>query len=75
MGQEPGTNEEIKEFCTSKYAVTFPMFSKISVKGKSIAPLYSYLTEKSENGVADNKVTWNFQKFLISKKGKVIQSF
>ena len=75
MGQEPGTNEEIKEFCTSKYAVTFPMFSKISVKGKNIAPLYSYLTEQSENGVADNKVTWNFQKFLISKKGKVIQSF
>jgi glutathione peroxidase len=74
MGQEPGSNKEIKEFCTREYAVTFPMFSKISVKGKDIAPLYNYLTKKSENGVLDAPVTWNFQKFLIGKDGKVITS-
>lgn len=74
MGQEPGSDKEIKQFCTKEYAVTFPMFSKISVKGKDIAPLYSYLTQKSENGVIDAKVGWNFQKFLVSKKGTVISS-
>ncbi len=74
MGQEPGSNEEIKAFCTKEYAVTFPMFSKISVKGGDIAPLYSYLTQKSENGNVDAPVKWNFQKFLISKSGKVITS-
>ena len=75
MGQEPEGNKEIKQFCTSKYAVKFPMFSKIDVKGKNIAPLYSYLTQKSENGVVDAKVTWNFQKFLVGKDGRVIASF
>lgn len=74
MGQEPGSDKEIKQFCTKEYAVTFPMFSKISVKGKDIAPLYSYLTQKSENGVVDAKVGWNFQKFLVGKNGTVIQS-
>ena len=74
MGQEPGGDKEIKDFCTREYAVTFPMFSKISVKGKDIAPLYSYLTQKSENGVIDAPVKWNFQKFIISKKGQVITS-
>ncbi len=74
MGQEPGSDKEIKQFCTKEYAVTFPMFSKISVKGKDIAPLYSYLTKKDENGVADAPVKWNFQKFIISKKGTVITS-
>jgi glutathione peroxidase len=75
MGQEPGSNTEIKQFCSTKYAVKFPMFSKIHVKGSEIAPLYSYLTQKSENGVLDAKVTWNFQKFLVGKDGKVIASF
>ncbi len=75
MGQEPGSNAEIKQFCTTKYSVKFPMFSKIDVKGKGIAPLYAYLTQKSENGVIDAKVTWNFQKFLVGKDGKVITSF
>jgi glutathione peroxidase len=75
MGQEPGSNEEIKKFCTSKYDVKFPMFAKISVKGKDMAPLYKYLTEKSENNVIDAPVQWNFQKFLISKDGNVITSF
>jgi len=75
MGQEPGTNSEIKQFCTTKYDVKFPMFSKIDVIGKNIAPLYSYLTKKSENGNVDAKVTWNFQKFLVGRDGKVIASF
>ncbi len=75
MGQEPGSDKEIKEFCTREYAVTFPMFSKVSVKGKDIAPLYSFLTQKSENGVTDAPVTWNFQKFLVGKDGKLIASF
>lgn len=75
MGQEPGTDSEIKSFCTKEYAVTFPMFSKISVKGKDINPLYRYLTKKSENGVMDAPVTWNFQKFLIGRNGQVINSF
>lgn len=74
MGQEPGSDKEIKSFCTREYAVTFPMFSKISVKGKDIAPLYTYLTQKSENGVVDAPVTWNFQKFLVGKDGRVISS-
>ncbi|MCS6933689.1 MAG: glutathione peroxidase [Chitinophagales bacterium] len=75
MGQEPGTDESIKQFCTREYGVTFPMFSKISVKGKDIAPLYSYLTQQKENGVGDFPVTWNFQKFLIGKDGRIIRSF
>lgn len=74
MGQEPGTNAEIKEFCTKEYAVTFPMFSKISVKGKDIAPLYSFLTKKAENGVVDADVKWNFQKFLVDRNGNVLES-
>jgi len=75
MGQEPGSDKDIKEFCSSKYDVTFPMFSKISVKGSDQHPLYKYLTSKGENGVVDAKVSWNFQKFLVSKSGKVITSF
>jgi glutathione peroxidase len=74
MGQEPGSDEKIKAFCTKEYSVTFPMFSKISVKGSDIHPLYKYLTQKSENGVIDAPVKWNFQKFLIGKDGKVITS-
>ena len=72
MGQEPGTNEEILEFCTLKYDVTFPMMGKISVKGKDQAPLYKWLTNKSENGKIDQKVTWNFQKFIIDENGHVV---
>jgi glutathione peroxidase len=71
MGQEPGTNAEIKEFCTSKYNVTFPMMSKISVKGKDMDPLYEWLTSKDQNGVLDAPVKWNFQKFMISEQGEV----
>jgi glutathione peroxidase len=69
--QEPGSNSEIKEFCTQNYGVTFPMMSKISVKGDDIDPLYAWLTSKTENGVLDAPVKWNFQKFLIDEKGQV----
>ena len=74
MGQEPGSNSQIKQFCSSKFSVTFPMFSKISVKGRDIHPLYKYLTKKSENGKIDAPVQWNFQKFLIDKEGNLVES-
>lgn len=70
--QEPGTNKEIREFCTSKFSVTFPMMEKISVKGDDINPLYIWLTSKSENGVMDSEVKWNFQKYLIDENGKLV---
>ena len=70
--QEPGNNKEISEFCTLNYGVTFPMMSKISVKGEDIDPIYSWLTTKSENGLMDAPVQWNFQKFLIDENGKLI---
>ncbi len=69
--QEPGTNAEISAFCTKNYGVTFPMMSKISVKGTDIDPLYAWLTSKSENGVIDAPVQWNFQKFLVDEKGQL----
>jgi glutathione peroxidase len=72
MSQEPGSNADIKQFCTSKYGVTFPMMSKISVKGDDIAPVYSWLTQKSENGVMDAPVKWNFQKFMIDENGNLV---
>lgn len=74
MGQEPGTNEEIQSFCRLNYGVTFPMMEKISVKGDDIAPLYKWLTEKSENGKEDAEVTWNFQKFMIDEAGNWVGS-
>ena len=70
--QEPGTNSEIKEFCTKNYGVTFPMMSKISVKGDDIDPLYKWLTSKSQNGVVDAEVQWNFQKFMINEQGQLV---
>lgn len=69
MGQEPGSNEDIATFCQKNYGVTFPMMSKISVKGKNIHPVYKYLTSKEQNGLEDNSVKWNFQKYLINEKG------
>ncbi|GHT06651.1 glutathione peroxidase [Bacteroidia bacterium] len=72
--QEPGSNEEILEFCTVNYGVTFPMMEKISVKGDDIAPLYRWLTTKEANGVVDAPVTWNFQKFLIDEEGHLVKS-
>jgi glutathione peroxidase len=72
MNQEPGSNEEIIEFCQSNYGVSFPMMTKISVKGDDMAPLYQWLTQKSQNGKLDAKVTWNFQKFLIDEQGNLV---
>jgi glutathione peroxidase len=69
LWQEPGNNEEIANFCQKNYGVTFPMMSKITVKGSKKHPIYSFLTEKSKNGLADSKVKWNFQKYLIDREG------
>jgi glutathione peroxidase len=74
-GQEPGSNDDIKAFCTEKFDVTFPMASKVSVKGADIDPLFKWLTTKSENGVLDANIGWNFNKFLIDENGKLIQHF
>jgi len=73
MSQEPGSNDEIKEFCKKNYGVSFPMMSKIEVKGKEMHPLYQFLTEKKKNGFSDNSVKWNFQKYLINEEGKLVQ--
>jgi glutathione peroxidase len=73
MSQEPGTNSEIREFCTKNYGVSFPMMEKISVKGKDMHPLYRWLTSKSDNGVMDSEVKWNFQKYLINEQGKLVK--
>lgn len=67
--QEPGTNADIATFCTKNYGVTFPMMEKISVKGETMHPLYQFLTSKAKNGIEENKVEWNFQKYLINEKG------
>lgn len=70
--QEPGSNDEIKEFCEINYGVTFPMMSKVSVKGKDQDPIYKWLTNKSENGKIDAEVSWNFQKFMIDENGNLV---
>ena len=75
LKQEPGTNAEIAEFCRLNYGVTFPMFSKISVKGKDIHPLYEFLTSKQTNPDFGGSISWNFNKFLISKDGVIIDRF
>lgn len=72
LSQEPGSNSEIKQFCTSEYKVTFPMMQKISVKGDDIDPIYKWLTTKSLNGKVDADVTWNFQKFMIDENGNFV---
>ena len=72
--QEPGTNEEIKTFCSRKYNVTFPMYAKISVKGADKAPLYQYLTEQTGPGLAGD-IKWNFTKFLVDRNGNIVQRF
>jgi len=74
-GQEAGTAAEIKEFCTLKYKVTFPMFAKISVVGQDQDPLYSYLTSKETNPAFAGDITWNFNKFLIDRDGKIVARF
>lgn len=72
--QEPGTNAEVLEKCESKYNITFQLMEKINIKSDSIHPIYNWLTQSSENGVLDAKVTWNYQKFLIDKNGQVVES-
>lgn len=74
-GQEPGSNTEIKEFCKKNYGVSFPMAAKISVKGEDTAPIYKWLCNKSENGVLDAEIKWNFNKFLLDENGKIIVKF
>lgn len=74
-GQEPGTESEIKEFCESKYKVKFPMFAKISVKGDDQDALYKFLTSKETNPNFAGDITWNFNKFLIDRKGNVVARF
>jgi len=73
--QEPGSNAEIKKFCTLNYGVTFPMFAKISVKGEDIHPLYRFLTSEETDPQFAGEIRWNFDKFLIDKKGKIINRF
>ena len=73
--QEPGSNEEIKTFCSRNYNVTFPMMSKVSVKGEDTTPLYQYLTDKSASPTTGGEIKWNFTKFLVDKKGNVINRF
>lgn len=70
--QEPGTNQEIKEFCTKNYSVTFPIMDKIEVKGPNAAPIYQWLTQKEKNGVMSSTVKWNFQKYLIDENGFLV---
>ncbi|HEY2783671.1 MAG TPA: glutathione peroxidase, partial [Fimbriiglobus sp.] len=73
--QEPGTDEEIVKFCSSKYKVTFPMMSKVVVKGEGKCPLYKFLTEKDTDPKFAGEIQWNFEKFLISRDGTVVGRF
>ena len=73
MGQEPGTNEEVVTFCKKNYGVSFPLMSKVKVKGKDKCDIYSFLTSKTKNGLEDNKVQWNFQKYLLDEEGYLVK--
>ncbi len=75
MNQEFDTNAEIAGFCEKNYGVTFPLTTKVNVKGKAMHPVYQFLTQKSKNGVLDATVSWNFNKFLLDKNGKLIAHF
>lgn len=75
LGQEPGTNPEIKNFCMINYGVSFPMFAKISVRGKDIHPIYRFLVEKETNPGFYGKISWNFTKFLVDRRGNVVARF
>jgi glutathione peroxidase len=75
LAQEPGTDEEIKTFCSTKYNVKFPLYSKISVKGEDKAPLYKFLTDPAANPTTGGEIKWNFTKFLVDRVGKVIARF
>jgi glutathione peroxidase len=71
-GQEPGTNDEIQAFCTRNYGVTFPLTTKVDV---TTHPIYRWLTQKSQNGVLDSEVTWNFQKYALDEEGRLVHCF
>ena len=73
LKQEPGNNQEIALFCSSTYGVSFPMMAKISVKGKDMHPIYKFLTNKELNGITNNSVKWNFQKYLLDKNGELFK--
>lgn len=75
LWQEPGTDSEIKTFCSTKYHVTFPMFAKVSVRGGDRTPLYQFLTDKKGNPATGGTISWNFTKFLVGRDGKVIARF
>jgi glutathione peroxidase len=75
MSQEPGTDAEIKDFCSRTYSVKFPMYSKISVKGDDKAPIYHYLTEKATNPTTSGEIKWNFTKFLVARDGTILARF
>ncbi len=75
LKQEPGTNSEIKQFCSTKYNVSFPIFSKISVKGDDISPLYKFLTDRETNPRFSGKIKWNFTKFLVDRNGNIVDRF
>lgn len=72
-GQEPGSNDEIASFCQKNYGVTFPMMTKIQVKGDGQHPIYQWLTSKAQNGVGDYEVQWNFHKFLVDEEGRLVK--
>src|SRR5699024_51666 len=73
--QEPGSDDQIKDFCQKNYGVSFPMMSKISVKGSDMHPLYRFLTEADKNGVEDSEVKWNFHKYLINEDGTLERNY
>jgi glutathione peroxidase len=75
LWQEPGNDSDIKQFCSTKYNVSFPLFSKISVKGRNIHPLYKLLTEKETNPGFSGKITWNFNKFVVDRNGGIVARF
>ncbi len=75
MGQEPGNNAEILDFCQKNYGVTFPLFEKVDVKGPDISPVFQFLTQKALNGVEDSEVSWNFNKYLIDENGKYVKHY
>ncbi len=73
-GQEPGSNGEIRAFCSANYGVSFPLAAKISIKGPSPHPLYEWLTRQTQNGVMDSEVRWNFQKYLLDEQGRLVKA-
>lgn len=75
LWQEPGSNDDIRQFCSSKYDVTFPMAAKIHVKGFYKAPIYQWLTHKEQNGMENSSVSWNFNKYLINEQGEYVRHF